>query len=154
MCTAGGTCARTAGPGGAGAGEAARDDTGTARGGAAAARALGDHEGGGAVGLGGLALLRLLLLDSVDTRVVGAVVVAGEEVAVLLAEARVVVWGAAVDLGLFGGDAGVEDAGEGVGLVGDGWRKGKGERGGWGWSDVRLGCAGAGGCTWGRDGGT
>jgi hypothetical protein len=60
--------------------------------------------------LGCLALLRLLLLDRVDVRVVGAVVVAGEEVAVLLAEARVVIVGAAIDLGLFGGNASIEDA--------------------------------------------
>ena len=76
-----------------------------------AAGALGDHERGGAVRLGGRALLGLLLLHAVDARVVGAVVVAGEEVAVLLAEAGVVIGGAAVDLGLFGRDAVVEDAG-------------------------------------------
>lgn len=60
--------------------------------------------------MGCLTLLRLLLLDGVDVRVVGAVVVAGKEVAVLLAEARVVVVGAAVDLSLFGGDTSIEDA--------------------------------------------
>jgi hypothetical protein len=51
------------------------------------------------------------LLDGVDARVVGAVVVAGQQVAVLLAQARVVVGGAAVDLRLFGRNASVEDAG-------------------------------------------
>ena len=59
--------------------------------------------------MGGPTLLGLLLLDAEDVGVVGAVVVAGEEVAVLLAEARVVVEGTAVDLGLLRGNAGVED---------------------------------------------
>jgi hypothetical protein len=49
------------------------------------------------------------LLDAEDVGVVGAVVVAGEEVAVLLAEARIVIESTAVDLGLLGGNAGVED---------------------------------------------
>ena len=48
------------------------------------------------------------MLDSEQARIIGAVVVAGEEVSVLLAEAGVVVEGAAVYLGLFGGDTGIE----------------------------------------------
>ena len=112
--------------------------------------ALGDHQSGGAVGLGGLALLRLLLLDGVEARIVGAVVVAGEQVAVLLAEARVVVRGAAVDLGLFSRDALVQDAmgGEEVSKGWWGLESEQGER-----SDLRLGCADARGCCWGGDGG-
>ena len=50
------------------------------------------------------------MLDAEEARVAGAVVVAGEQVAVLLAQTGVVVWLAAVDLGLLGPDAGVEDA--------------------------------------------
>ena len=56
----------------------------------------------------GLALLCLLLLDTEHVRIIGAVVVAGEEVSVLLAEAGVVTGGAAVYLSLFSGDTGIE----------------------------------------------
>ena len=66
------------------------------------------------------AVLGLLLLDAVEAGVIGAVVVAGEEIAVLLAQAGVVVWGAVVDLRLFGANASVEDAGEMLVLVGRG----------------------------------
>lgn len=55
-----------------------------------------------------------LLLDGADAGVAGAVVIAGQEVAIVLAEARVVVGLAAVDLALDGGFAGVQDAGIGL----------------------------------------
>jgi hypothetical protein len=67
--------------------------------------------------LSGLAVLGLLLLDTVEAGVIGAVVVAGEEIAVLLAQAGVVVCGAVVDLRLFGANASVEDAEEMLVLV-------------------------------------
>lgn len=50
-------------------------------------------------------------MDGADAGVTWAVVVAGQEVAIVLAEARVVVRLAAVELALDGGFAGVQDAG-------------------------------------------
>ena len=72
-------------------------------------RAAGHHEGCGAVGRGGAAVLGFLLGDAEAGRVAGAVVVAGQEVPVLLAEAGPVVASAGRDLGLELRDAGVED---------------------------------------------
>lgn len=67
--------------------------------------------GGCAVDGGGVAVLVALLLDGSHANVVGAVVVAGQEVAIVLAEARVVVGFAAVELALDGGLARLQDAG-------------------------------------------
>jgi hypothetical protein len=67
--------------------------------------------GGGAIDGSSVAVLVTLLLDGGHADVVGAVVVAGQHVAVVLAQARVVVGLAAVDLALDGSFASVEDAG-------------------------------------------
>ena len=72
-------------------------------------RATGHHEGCGAVGRGGAAVLGFLLGDAEAGRVAGAVVVTGQEVPVLLAEAGPVVASAGRDLGLELRHACVED---------------------------------------------
>ena len=51
-----------------------------------------------------------MLLGGDDTKVVGAVIIAGQKVDILRAEARVVVRGAGVDLALDGSNADIESA--------------------------------------------
>ncbi len=52
----------------------------------------------------------MLLLGGAATKIVGAIIIAGQEVDILSAEARVVICRAGVDLALDGGNANVESA--------------------------------------------
>lgn len=66
--------------------------------------------GGGAINGSSIAVLITLLLNGSDPNVVGAVVVAGQHVYIVLAQAGVVVGLTAVKLALNGGFASVQDA--------------------------------------------
>lgn len=89
----------------------ARASLGTCRTRAAGGGGRRAIRGGATVHRGGTAILLALLLDGADASIVGAVVVAGQEVLVIGAEAGVVCCGTSVDLGLDCCETGIENAG-------------------------------------------